>query len=140
MQDDCGMLIKQIDSLLAKRANAALQAHGVTFSQITTLRVIAESPGQEAPFKHIERTLKVSQPTTAGLIARLRDKGLVETFDAPDTPNAKIARLTPAGREVCELARTDMETEDARMFDGFTDEERATFAALLRRVVANVGG
>lgn len=139
-QTRCELLIKQIDTLLSKSANASLKELDVTFSQVSALRAIESCPGHEAAFKQVERMLKVSQPTTAGLISRLRDKGLVETYDSSTSTNAKVVRLTEKGRQVCEDAEVAMSSEDERILAGFSDEERETFTAMLKRVVDNLGG
>ena len=137
---DCGILLKQIDTLLAKRANAAMKQAGVTLSQVTLLRVLAEQPQQRAEFKFVERELGVSQPTTAGLIARLREKGLVTCCASPTTANAKVAQLTPAGQAVVEACEHDMRHEEEVIFAGFAPDEREQLLAMLARVRANLGG
>lgn len=137
--DDIGIQFKRIDTLIAKRANAQLAQLDITFSQASVLRVLAQSPDGEAAFKHVERTLDVSQPTVAGLIARLREKGLVTTRVSPDNANAKLVALTDAGVRTCEQASRDVAAENERLLAGFTPDERAQLASLLERIVANVG-
>ena len=139
-QRHCGLLIKKIDAMLGKTANASLKDLDVTISQVAALRAIEARPGHEAPFKQVERDLGVSQPTTAGILSRLREKGLIETYDSPTTLNAKVARLTEAGERVCGEAQVRMGQEDDRMLAGFSDEERAQFAGLLERVIENLDG
>ena len=137
---DCGILLKQIDTLLAKRANAAMKQAGVTLSQVTLLRVLAEQPQQCAEFKLVERELGVSQPTTAGLIARLREKGLVTSCASPTTANAKVAQLTQAGQAVIEACEQDMQREEETIFAGFAPDEREQLLKMLERIRANLGG
>ena len=137
-REECGMRIKRIDTLLSTQANESLGRIGITLSQARLLNVLLDSPGQEAPFKHIEHALRVSQPTTVGLIARLRDKGMVETFDSPLSQNAKVARLTEAGRSACERGRLDMELANARILAGFSPEEREGLIAMLDRIIVNL--
>lgn len=139
-ESGCGFLIKQIDSALNKRANANLRDVGVTLSQVAVLRTIYLQPGRQAEFKQVERSLKVSQPTTVGIISRLRDKGLLETFCSPDNPNAKVARLTRQGEEVCEKAGESVVLEEEAMLAGFDDEERDQLMSMLERVSENLGG
>lgn len=132
------LAIKQIDTMLSRRANAKLEKLGVTLSQVAALRAIASHSGGRAAFKELERDLDVSQPTVAGLIGRLKAKELVVVFDSEETLNAKVVALTGEGRAVIETSREDMELEDETMFSGFTDEERAAFASMVERIAENL--
>lgn len=132
------LAIKQIDTMLSRRANAKLEKLGVTLSQVAALRAIASHPEGQAAFKELERDLDVSQPTVAGLIGRLKAKELVDVFDSEETLNAKVVALTGEGRAVIETSREDMELEDETMFSGFTDEERAAFASMVERIAENL--
>lgn len=132
------LAIKQIDTMLSRRANAKLEKLGVTLSQVAALRAIASHPEGQAAFKELERDLDVSQPTVAGLIGRLKAKELVDVFDSEETLNAKVVALTGEGRAVIETSREDMELEDETMFSGFTDEERAAFASMVQRIAENL--
>ena len=134
----CGLLIKQIDSMLSKRANAELKQHGVTVSQVATLNAINSQPNKQASFKQIERTLRVSQPTTAGLLARLREKGLVETFISETNANAKIACLTTKGEALCNQTAKSMANEEEYMLAEFSPEERKIFYRMLVRIAENL--
>lgn len=136
--EDCGFLIKQIDSALNKRANANLKHVGVTLTQVAALEAIYSQPGCQVEFKQLEKLLKVSQPTTVGIISRLLDKGLLETFYSEDSPNAKVACLTPAGKEICDEAGKLVAQEEETLFSGFDEDERRQFISMLKRVADNV--
>lgn len=136
--EDCGFLIKQIDSALNKRANANLKHVGVTLTQVAALEAIYSQPGCQVEFKQLEKLLRVSQPTTVGIISRLRDKGLLETFYSEESPNAKVASLTAAGKAICDEAGQLVAHEEETLLSGFDDDERRQFISMLQRVVDNV--
>ena len=136
--ESCGLAIKHINDALARRSNAQLKSHNVTLSQIAVLHALSTRPNAEATFKELERTLRVSQPTTVGLIARLQEKGLVETCVSTDDLRVKIARLTAEGCALEAEARVDMEREEAALLAGFSREEKKQFHQFLERVQENV--
>lgn len=82
MKEDtsCGMLIKQINSALEKNANNTLRKQDLTFAQVSALLAIRDFPVQRISLKELEKILHVAQSTTAGIIYRLEQKGLVTAF------------------------------------------------------------
>lgn len=75
-----GMLLKQINDNLGKRANNELRKSGLTISQIRYLGFMYENGKERTPFKLLEKEFDVAQPTVAGIMRRLEKKGLVGTL------------------------------------------------------------
>lgn len=134
----CGLLFKQIDSALQKRANAQLAEQGLTLSQMIALEALYEQPNHQANFKQLERALKVSQPTTVGIISRLKEKGLVDSFISADDQRVKIAVLTELGMDACCSAKKRMASEEEVVLSGFSAKEQKEFQAMLARVLHNI--
>lgn len=76
----CGLLIKQINNLLARDADNSLRKKNLTFLQTHALFIIRKQPAGEMTLKELERVLQVSQPDAAGIVVRLEKKGLIESF------------------------------------------------------------
>ena len=133
-----GEMFKRVDGLLEKRANASLAEDGVTLSQMSVLVFLDGEPQKRAEFKDLERALGVSQPTVAGLVSRLRGKGLVDVGASEERVNGKVASLTADGRRVCARAARKMDAEEEQMLAGFSERERGELLGLLGRVADNL--
>ncbi len=76
----CVALIKQIHDGLEKQANNSLRSQDLTMSQVGVLIELRFSLEKQMTLKELERRLHVAQPTAAGIVARLEQKGFVEGF------------------------------------------------------------
>lgn len=133
-QNSCGALIKQIHDELEKNANNAMRAQDITMAQCGALVILHGVPGQQMTLKELERLLHVAQSTAAGIVTRLEQKGLVESFGSPEDRRIKVVRLTPAGTERCHTAEQDMLETEERLLSGLTETERSIFLSLLKKV------
>ncbi|MDR3277708.1 MAG: MarR family winged helix-turn-helix transcriptional regulator [Oscillospiraceae bacterium] len=132
----CGTLIKQINDAVAKRANNSLREKNLTLTQ---LRVLMELHGGGiTPLKELERKLQVAQSSAAGVVSRLRTKGLVSTFTSPDDSRVKLAGLTPSGERYCRDTWRDIESIESRMFSGFSKAEKDALKKLLMKIYENL--
>ncbi len=136
---DIPFLIKGIADAMKVRGDRELAELGLTFSQMRVLCVIAQAStrGPVSP-SDIEAALGVSQPTVAGLVKRLQQKGFVRvSVDAQDR-RYKVVELTQKGAELAKSAVTHgAEHKDAGL-EGFTEQEKETLRMLLTRLMANV--
>ena len=82
-RQDCGKLIKlikQINDELRKNANNAMRAQDMTVAQLDALLELDHAPGKQRSLKELEQSLHVAQSTAAGIIARLEQKGFVDSL------------------------------------------------------------
>lgn len=135
-----GGLIKQLDSALAKEANNALRGLGLTTTQVRVLMEFRDAPDRRLSMKSLEKRLHVAQPTVAGLVRRLREKGFVTTEVDPKDARIKVVTLTQRGLECAQEADAHIVQTEARLLAGFTDEERAMLQNMLHKVVQNIYG
>ncbi|MDY4180054.1 MAG: MarR family transcriptional regulator [Pseudoflavonifractor sp.] len=133
-QNSCGALIKQIHDELEKNANNAMRIQNITMAQCVALVVLHGAPEQQMSLKELERQLHVAQSTAAGVVARLEQKELVESFGSPEDRRIKIVRLTPAGVERCRMAEQNMQEAEENLLSGLTETERSIFLSLLKKV------
>lgn len=100
--EDIGILLKQINDNLGRRANNELRNSDLTISQIRFLGFMCENGKERTPFKVLEKEFGVAQSTVAGIMRRLEKKGLVTTMPNEEDGRAKDALLTPSGKKIFE--------------------------------------
>ena len=132
--DKCGLLIKQINDALEKQANNALRGLDLTMVQVAVLLQLNELPDKQTSLKELERFLRVAQSTTAGIVARLEQKGLVEGVGDPSDKRIKMVRITAQGEQCCAGSRVNMDNTEEMLLSSLSKEEQQTFKTLLQRV------
>lgn len=132
--DKCGFMIKQLHDSLEKESNNMLRRDGLTMSQVGVLMLLDDTPGRELPLKEIEKFMKVAQSTAAGVISRLEQKELVESFGDPGDKRIKLVRLTSRGRQCCETAEENMNKAEENLLSSLTEAERKDFRILLGKI------
>ncbi len=131
---ECGLLIKQISDHISKTANNELRTDNLTLSQLRCLEYIYESPKDKIPLKEIEAHFHISQPTLAGIVARLTQKGLLITEISEANARAKNASLTSKGNELFHTFDERREIMENRLLASLSEEEKIDFYNLLKKV------
>lgn len=132
--NNCGMLIRQINNALEKRVNNQLKEKDLTFSQMSALIEILNSPAKKLTFKELEKRLSLAQSTTAGLISRLEQKKLVTVSGDSDDKRIKYVEITSLGEKFCKEARQEMERTEKMLLENLSTAERESLLALLEEV------
>lgn len=132
-EQDTGMIIKQISDALEKKANNELREDGLTLTQSGFLTSIYFSSKKDLTMPELEEKMNVSQPTAFGVISRLCEKNLVETFNEKNS-RTKHVLLTKQGIEKCEHARIHMKEAETRLNKNLSEEEQKIFRNLLMKV------
>ena len=107
IQDSCGTLLKQIHDALEKQANNSLRADGLTMAQVGVLLMLDRAEHRQMPLKELEKALHVAQSTAAGIVSRLEQKGLVESFGDAEDRRVKVVRLSGRSRLLPDGGRPD---------------------------------
>ena len=131
---ECGLLIKQISDQISKLANNALRADNLTLSQLRCLEYIHERQKDKIPLKEIKAHFHISQPSLAGIIARLTQKGLVVTEKSESNSRAKTACLTAKGNELFLTIDEHRESMESLLLAPLSEEEKKSFSEILQRV------
>ncbi len=121
--EDIGILFKQINDNLGRRANNELRKSGLTISQIRYLGFMYENGKERTPFKLLEKEFDVAQPTVAGIMRRLEKKGLVRTLPNEEDSRAKDASLTPSGRRIFENGKKHKKEMESLLTAGLSPQE-----------------
>lgn len=140
MEIDCGLLIKNIDNHLAKMANESLANDELTFSQLRFMAYMYDREGKRALLKDMEEFYEVSQPTVAGIMKRLSQKGFV-TVDVDEHDHRhKVAALTQLGIDVIEKQENFRKGLQTVILSPLSEEEQNSFIDMLERIWNNLRG
>ena len=134
----CGPLIKLLHDRLEKQANNTLREKDLTLMQVSVLLELQRAEQAQLPMKELERRFGVAQSTVAGIVSRLEQKGFVAPAGDAADKRVKLVRITPAGQDCCAEAAGYMDAAEQKLLRGFSDAERRTFCALLRRAAENL--
>ncbi len=95
---------------------------------------------KEAPCsRDIEDAFQLTHPTVSGLLSRLEKKGFIEFRPDPNDRRCKRIYILPKGQACHETIHRIIQEQEAKLVDGFTDEEKELFAQFLSRSIANMG-
>ncbi len=89
--------------------------------------------------RDIEQFFKLSHPTVSGLLTRLERKGFIEFRPDENDRRCKRIFVLPKGEEGHQRIIDIIQANEARMLEGFSDEEWQQFSAFLDRAIQNVG-
>ena len=130
----CAVLIKQIHSELEKNANNMLRQDDLTMSQVNVLMILNQAEGKQLELKQLERQPHVAQPTAAGIVKRLEQKGFVEGLGSPEDKRIKLIRITPLGMECCKKAEANMLQAEQALTSALTEAEYLVLTGLLQKI------
>lgn len=129
-----GVLLKQINDELRKNSNNELRSQGLTATQAGTLLELYHAPERQLTMKDLEERLHVAQSTVVGIVSRLEQKKLVESFGDPNDKRIKLVRIAQAGIENVLKAKQDMMQVEQRLLSGLTEAEQSILYTLLTKV------
>lgn len=133
-EDTAGNMIREINDELARRANNALRADGMTLSQMGVLVHLDEAPDGLMTIGELGRELHVTQPTMSGLVNRLEKKKLVKVLGDPADRRVRNILITEQGRGVCRRGEEHMRQHEERLLHDLAPDERGEFLRLLGKV------
>ena len=91
---------------------------------------------RSASISELADAIGVDQPRASRLVSDAAARGLVERTPDPADARRIVVQLSASGREFLASMKDSRRSAVTSALDGFTDEETATFAALLSRFVA----
>ncbi|MCT7378372.1 MarR family winged helix-turn-helix transcriptional regulator [Chelativorans salis] len=127
-----GFLLRIAQLTVFERMFAELKDGHVKIGEFTILLAIAENPGVRQGA--MADVLKIKWSNMTKLVRSLEERGLVERFVPPHDRRSVELRLTEEGRKLLETFTPLMFEADRRSLPMLSDEEHATFLALLRKV------
>lgn len=137
-REDCGLLIREIHSMIEKDANRHMQAVNLSFAQFSVLMFLYSSGKERVLSKDIQQELHLAQSTSAGLISRLEAKGYV--ICSPDEKDGRLkwVSLSSEGRKRCDEAEAEREISEEKIMGAIEPDKREEFLQMLRAVRDNL--
>jgi len=127
-----GFLVQEVARLFRRRFEDEARLHGFTLPQWRALAEISRSAGLSQV--SLAAAIDADQMTVSGILSRLEKRELIERYPDPNDSRAKLARLTPAGRELIARARHVGRELYERALDGLSEAERERLAGDLRHI------
>ena len=131
--------IKIINDRLEKEANNILREKGLTSVQMHVLMLLLDAEDRTVPLKEVERELHVAQPTAAGIVVRLEQKGFLESRLSEEDRRVKLLRLTEAGRKQCRECLSRAREAEIRVRAALTEDEYGELSGLLEKIILSLG-
>lgn len=129
----------RLGNQLKTTRNKAMCDYGLTSAQADSMAfILHRSLKQELTAADLVRRFSLTHQTVTGIVKRLEEKGLiVREASATDARRLRIAP-TPEGMRLHEALHENSARNQARMLEGFTQEDRETFKRLLQAAIENL--
>lgn len=134
--DSLVFLVHDVARLFRRRFEVEAKLHGFTLPQWRALAEIFNNEGMAQV--SLAAALDVDQMTVSGIVSRLEKRGLIERFANPNDSRVKLARLTPAGRELVLSAKNVGRTVFESALAGLDEDERVTLKTGLALIRDNL--
>lgn len=134
-----GHLARVLHSCTDQAVTAALAQMDLTAAQSHILGYITHRTDPPCA-RDIEEAFQLSHPTVSGILSRLEQKDFIELRSDPADRRCKRIYIRPKGLELDEMMHQTIRSIEEQIVQGFTEEEKAQFASLLRRAIDNMGG
>lgn len=134
-----GHLFRILSSCSVQAINNALAQQDMTAAQGHILGYLAHCGEPPCP-RDLEEQFHLTHPTVSGLLSRMEKKGLLELRPDPNDRRCKRIHILPKGWELDDTIRSAIQANEARIVQGFSQEETALFADFLARAVQNLSG
>ncbi len=89
--------------------------------------------------RDIEEVFQLSHPTVSGLLSRLEKKGFIRLDPDPVDRRCKRVVLLPKGNACNEVIRLQIQENEDRIVQGFSEAEKEQFLNYLQRAMDNMG-
>lgn len=137
-ETDIGMLLKNINDSLEKRANAYFHTLGLTIAQVRILDYIYRQTDHKTTQKKLEVYMDVAHSTINGIVKRLEEKQLLITELTVDARLTKTVSLTSAGIQLYKTTVKSRYKHEKLLTGDLTDEEKTRLVELLLKIQQNV--
>jgi DNA-binding MarR family transcriptional regulator len=127
-------LVGRVDRLLRVRLGEALEPHGLTLSEYTTLSVLASRGGLSNA--QLARRALITPQSMNEVLARLESRRLVRRKAGEG--RARPAELTAAGAKLLRAADWNVDAAEDAMLEGIGAADRARIKKLLEVISGNL--
>ncbi len=132
-----GWLVKRIAHQLEQNMNNFLKPYNITTMQSWVLLHLKRRE-KCCTFKELEKQFEVSQPTMAGILARLDQKKMIIISQDDKDKRIKRVCISDEGSRLINLLAEHLDDSERTILKGFSEQEQETFHSLLERAYYNV--
>lgn len=134
-----GHMLRILHQSISQTMTNALAKMELTSAQGHIMGYLAHQKEPPCP-RDIEEHFCLTHPTVSGLLSRLEKKDFIELRPDSDDRRCKRIYILPKGWECHENMYNTILENEARIVQGFSEEEKAQFADFLARAIRNMGG
>lgn len=127
-----GLNLRRISHGLKRHMAILLSAEGLTFPQMTLLRVICHK--QNPTLADVTGELHLAPSTVSGIVKRLERDGLVERLPDPDDLRVYRLRITAKADKMLRETFVTYNQHLARILSHFSERELAALDDALRKL------
>lgn len=128
-----GFLIRRLHQIGAVLFYDDCQSESLTPLQIGMLTALSMNPWLDQ--KAIGRELALDRTTTAEVLKRLAEKGLVETRVNPDDRRSRLSVITKKGLNLIHELQDSIHRSQERLLEPLAAEDRVVFMRMLTQLV-----
>jgi DNA-binding MarR family transcriptional regulator len=128
-----GFLIRRLHQIGAALFYEECHSESITPLQIGLLTALSMNPWLD--HKAIGRELALDRTTTAEVLKRLAEKGLVETKVNPDDRRSRLSVITKKGLTLINELQRSIHRSQERLLEPLPAQQRAEFMRLLAQLV-----
>ena len=139
MEPHYGHMIRILHWCTDQSMTNALEKMELTSAQGHIMGYLTHREQPACP-RDVEDTFQLSHPTVSGLLTRLEKKGFIEFRPDEQDRRCKRIHVLPKGRQYRETMHQTIRSNEERLVQNFTEEEKELFAQLLSRAIDNMGG
>lgn len=131
-----GKTLKLMDTCMHKQVNYRLKEIDLSMTQGLALIWLSEAEEKELSIKTLEKMFQTAQPTTLGVVNRLEEKNLVDTYITQK--RTKAVKITDDGLCIVETIKNYIFEVENLFFNNFTTGEKTIFLELLNKAKENI--
>lgn len=141
--DSLGQQLKTLNNLVEKEMNNGLKKQGLNLTG-TQVAVLVQIDGHEELLtqKQLEIILKLSHPTTRGIIKRLVEANLIESFHDINDRRQILLKLTKKGREFLSkqmpIIQEHVDSVESVLTKDIDQEEQEQISKLIKKMIHNM--
>ncbi|MFC6179973.1 MarR family winged helix-turn-helix transcriptional regulator [Lactiplantibacillus daowaiensis] len=138
-----GPRIKMLNTLVEKELNNTLANLDtpLTGTQMTVLMTINDTQDSVITQKNMESILRLSHPTTRGVIKRLVAMNLISTSKMPNDQRQVVLNMTSQGVDLVKVNRDkinkSVQAVEARIVAGLSTKNQQEFLKVLNKMINN---
>ena len=130
--------VGRLDRLLRRSLGHALEPHGLSLADYTTLSVLRDRAGLSNA--QLARRSLVTPQTMNEVLARLEARRLVRRRADPGHGRIRLAELTAAGEKLLRAADAAVDDVERRMLGALSSDERGALGELLGSAFRGLAG